>query len=207
MVTKPVMVQKLHCYREQTKAEVYSLKKIIVRNRWKSAQEMWWKLCQVVVPALCAADICASNAETFPRIAPGEDSTVPEEHRRTQNHPHCDTKVAPFRRSNLSSISQDTLGNPTPPVPHCPSEKQRGLCFCVPEHPLLPHTITLPQPKNHKCNTVSSYTFSFCCLFSLLYTTVLAVILIPSHTAFHQLQTCQSAGKDLKASEERGSLS
>lgn len=28
MVTKPVMVQKLHCYREQTKAEVYFLKKI-----------------------------------------------------------------------------------------------------------------------------------------------------------------------------------
>lgn len=28
--------------------------------------------------ALCAADICASNAETFPGIAPGEDSTVLE---------------------------------------------------------------------------------------------------------------------------------
>lgn len=28
--------------------------------------------------ALCAADICASNAESFPGTAPGEDSTVLE---------------------------------------------------------------------------------------------------------------------------------
>lgn len=107
-----------------------------------------------------------------------------------------------------SQTSQDTLGNPTPPVPHhCPSEKQPGLCFCVPEDPLLPHTLTLPQPKDSKCNTGSSYTFRFCCLFSLLYITILGVILIPSDTAFHQLQTHQGAGKDIKASEERGSLS
>lgn len=85
--------------------------------------------------------------------------------------------------------------------------KSNEGCFCVPEHPLLPHSIALPQPKSHKCNTVSSYTFSFCCLFSLLYTTVLAVILIPSATAFPQLQTHQGAGKDMQASEERGSLS
>lgn len=84
------MVQKLHCYREQTKAEVYFLKKkFIVRNEWKSAQGMWWKLCQVVVPALCAADICASNAETFPGMALGEDSTVLE---------------APFHRTTPTAV-------------------------------------------------------------------------------------------------------
>lgn len=139
MVTKPVMVQKLHCYRGQTKAEVYFLKKKIkikkniVRNGWKSAQGMWQKLCQVVVPALCAADICASNAETSPRIAPCEDSTVLEApfHRTTPTAIWRRLLSGEVAYLLCSQTSLDTLGSPTPPVPqHCPSEKQRGLFLC-----------------------------------------------------------------------------
>lgn len=63
---------------------------------------MWWKLCQVVVPALCAADICASNAETFPGIAPGEDSIVLE---------------APFHRTTPTAEWRQLLsGEVTEPI-------------------------------------------------------------------------------------------
>lgn len=76
---------------------------------------MGWKLCQLVVPALCEADVCASKAETLLGIAPGEDSTLLEAsfHR---------TIPTDLRRRLLSGevtyllhsqTSQDTLGSTT----------------------------------------------------------------------------------------------
>lgn len=71
--------------------------------------------CQLVVPALCAADVCASNAETLPGIAPGEDSTVLET-------PFHRTIPIALQRRLLSGevtyllrseTSQDTLGSTT----------------------------------------------------------------------------------------------
>lgn len=184
------MVQKLHCYREQTKAEVY-LKKIIVRNGWKSAQGMWWKLCQVVVPCVQQTSVLAMQK---PFLGLHQVKTpLCWKHHFTEP-PQCCMKVAAFRTSNLSSSEPNLSGHPGEPHTTALLKNHKG-CFCVPEHPLLPHTIALPQLKNHECNPVSSYTFSFCCLFSLLYTTASGVILVPSDTALHQPQTHQVQGK------------
>lgn len=134
---------------------------------------MGWKLCQLVMPALYAADICASNAETLPGITPGEDSTVLEASF------HRTIPTALWRR--LLSGEVTYLKTPW----GAPHRAQQHQPWTSPS--TTHHNACLSQRTINA--TPSALSPSASAAFSLLYSMLSDAILIPSEIVIHRLQT------------------